>query len=97
MNALGQPGDGDVFRGLCDDINADRSIRAVVLTGQGRAFSAGGYVIAMLEPTGAFDRSPAEIRCRTSRDRTAHGCRRPGGLPVGPGFRVGANRSIKSS
>jgi enoyl-CoA hydratase/carnithine racemase len=62
MNALGQPGDGDVFRGLCDDINADRSIRAVILTGEGRAFSAGGDVKAMQERTGAFAGSPAEIR-----------------------------------
>ena len=62
MNALGQPGDGDVFQAICADINADRSIRAAILTGEGRAFSAGGDVKAMKERTGAFGGSPAEIR-----------------------------------
>jgi enoyl-CoA hydratase/carnithine racemase len=62
MNALGQPGDGDVFQAICAQINADRNIRCAILTGEGRAFSAGGDVKAMQQRTGAFAGSPAEIR-----------------------------------
>ena len=62
MNALGQPGDGDVFKSICEQINANRDIRCAILTGEGRAFSAGGDVKAMKDRTGAFAGSPAEIR-----------------------------------
>lgn len=62
MNALGQPGDGDTFKAICEQINANRDIRCAILTGEGKAFSAGGDVKAMKERTGAFAGSPAEIR-----------------------------------
>jgi len=54
MNALGAPGDGDQVQKVCDDINGDESVRCVVLTGAGRAFSAGGDVKAMKAREGAF-------------------------------------------
>jgi enoyl-CoA hydratase/carnithine racemase len=40
-NALGEPGDGEVFVQTVNKINADRSVRCVILTGEGSAFSAG--------------------------------------------------------
>lgn len=62
LNALGAPGDGDAVRAVCEDINADRGIRAAVLTGAGRAFSAGGDVRAMEARTGPFAGAGVDIR-----------------------------------
>jgi len=62
MNALGAPGDGDEVARVCEEVNADNDIRCVVLTGAGRAFSAGGDVKAMKNKTGAFGGSPVAIR-----------------------------------
>jgi 2-(1,2-epoxy-1,2-dihydrophenyl)acetyl-CoA isomerase len=62
MNALGEPGDGDQFVQACTEISADRTVRCVILTGAGRAFSAGGNVKAMQAREGAFAGAPAEIR-----------------------------------
>lgn len=41
MNALGEAGDGTAFEAACNGINADRSIRCAILTGEGRAFAGG--------------------------------------------------------
>ena len=36
MNALGEPGDGQAVKDVCDQINADKSIRCAILTGAGK-------------------------------------------------------------
>lgn len=60
-NALGEPGDGQVFCDTVDKINADRNVRCVILTGAGSAFSAGGNVKAMQQREGTFAGPPAHI------------------------------------
>ena len=62
LNALGTPGDGAAVRDVCERVNADPEIRTVVLTGAGRAFSAGGDVKSMLAKTGVFSGGGVSIR-----------------------------------
>lgn len=49
------------FEALAADANADLSVRAVILTGAGSAFSSGGNIREMHEKTGMFGGTPLEI------------------------------------
>ena len=62
LNALGAPGDGDEVARVCEEVNNDPEVRCVILTGAGKAFSAGGDVKAMKARTGAFGGNGVAIR-----------------------------------
>ncbi|MEL7519070.1 MAG: enoyl-CoA hydratase-related protein, partial [Pseudomonadota bacterium] len=54
-------GDGDEFARVCRELNRDTGVRCVILTGAGRAFSAGGDVKAMRDKSGTFGGTPPAI------------------------------------
>ena len=63
-NALTSDADFQAIVSFCAEVSADRSIRAVVLTGAGSAFCAGGNVKDMKAREGLFKGDPYELRDR---------------------------------
>lgn len=67
LNALPDLEDGEAFVQACEAINGDPQISVAVLTGAGRAFSAGGDLKAMAARSDLFAGSGAAIRERYRR------------------------------
>jgi enoyl-CoA hydratase/carnithine racemase len=63
-NAISTTGQIDEVRRFCAEVGRDRSVRAVILTGSGPAFCAGGDVKSMRDRSGLFAGSPLELRDR---------------------------------
>ena len=61
-NPLGRAGDGELFEAAANEINGDKTLRCVIMTGAGKAFSAGGDLKGMRERSGDFGGSALELR-----------------------------------
>jgi 2-(1,2-epoxy-1,2-dihydrophenyl)acetyl-CoA isomerase len=64
LNALPELQDGEVFRAALEELSNDSEIRCLIITGAGRAFSAGGDVKAMQTRSELFEGPGAAIRDR---------------------------------
>lgn len=62
LNAIPDPTDGQAFARACEAANNDPSLRCVVLTGAGRAFSAGGDLKAMRDRRDLFSGTGTDLR-----------------------------------
>ena len=67
LNAMPEIADGEAFREVCEAVGADPNIRCAVMTGAGRAFSAGGDVKAMQARSELFEGGGIAIRERYRR------------------------------
>jgi enoyl-CoA hydratase/carnithine racemase len=61
-NALTDPEQMREFADLCAQLRQDPSVKAIVLTGEGSAFCAGGNIKDMQERSGMFAGSPYDLR-----------------------------------
>ncbi|MFM5906816.1 MAG: crotonase/enoyl-CoA hydratase family protein [Novosphingobium sp.] len=61
-NTITEPSQAEEIVAFCHQMTRDRSVRAIVLTGSGKAFCAGGNVKDMQNREGMFAGSPYAIR-----------------------------------
>jgi enoyl-CoA hydratase/carnithine racemase len=61
-NAISGPEDSHQIVEFCTAMTSDKSVRAIVLTGAGKAFCAGGNIKHMQDREGMFAGTPFEIR-----------------------------------
>jgi enoyl-CoA hydratase/carnithine racemase len=61
-NAISETAYSEEIAAFCDDVTRDPMVRAIVLTGSGSAFCAGGNIRHMQEKSGMFAGSPYVLR-----------------------------------